>query len=385
MRLELERLDSLSLRRSLSAVRLLPGGWLEKDGRRMLNLASNDYLGIASEGGYVTEEADALQTGAGASRLVVGGTEELARFEEAYAAYHGVGAALVYGSGYAANVGVLGALLTRDDAVFSDRLNHASIVDGIVLSRAEHFRYRHLDMNQLEAMLKKVSEAAPRRKKLIVTDAVFSMDGDAAPLMDIIALKERYGALLMIDEAHSGGVCGKEGRGLADALGAAEHIDIHMGTFSKAYGALGGYIAGDTVLKEYLVNRSRSFIYTTGLPPVVIAAIERNWRKVRAADEARDRLRRNAALFREGLAAAGFQLGDSASQIVPLLAGESERAVRMAARLQQAGIAAVAIRPPTVPEGTARIRFSLMAQHEPEALLQAVQVITDAGKQEGIV
>lgn len=373
MHTELESLKERAQFRSLVDSEPQGQGWLLRDGRRMLNLASNDYLGLQQRSGI----ADAWM-GAAASRLIVGNNPVYGRFEEEFARFKGTESCLLFSSGYMANVGVIPSLMGRHDVVFSDRLNHASIVDGIVLSRAEHVRYRHRDLDHLETLLRKADTGS---KKLIVTDSVFSMDGSIAPLRELVELKDRYGAMLMVDEAHSGGLYGEQGQGLVHELGLTERVEIQMGTFSKAYGGYGAYIAGDEVLKQYLVNKARSFIYTTALPPAVIESVRLNWLQARKEEWRRKELSRKAVWFREALRQRGFDTGESESHIVPLLLGSNERTVRFSEKLQQAGIAAVAIRPPTVPEGTARIRFTLMATHRDEDLQWAVEQIDRAGRE----
>lgn len=373
MHTELESLKERAQFRSLVDSEPQGQGWLLRDGRRMLNLASNDYLGLQQRSGI----ADAWM-GAAASRLIVGNNPVYGRFEEEFARFKGTESCLLFSSGYMANVGVIPSLMGRHDVVFSDRLNHASIVDGIVLSRAEHVRYRHRDLDHLETLLRKADTGS---KKLIVTDSIFSMDGSIAPLRELVELKDRYGAMLMVDEAHSGGLYGEQGQGLVHELGLTERVEIQMGTFSKAYGGYGAYIAGDEVLKQYLVNKARSFIYTTALPPAVIESVRLNWLQARKEEWRRKELSRKAVWFREALRQRGFDTGESESHIVPLLLGSNERTVRFSEKLQQAGIAAVAIRPPTVPEGTARIRFTLMATHRDEDLQWAVEQIDRAGRE----
>ncbi|OGX68375.1 MAG: 8-amino-7-oxononanoate synthase, partial [Paenibacillus sp. RIFOXYA1_FULL_44_5] len=263
MKDELQQLGEQSQLRRMVPTSIGEDGWLVREGRRMLNLASNHYLGLpllpAQE---LSQQADSssevegrrANEGATASRLIVGSDPIYAAFEAEFAAFKETEASLVFGSGYTANVGIISALMGRHDAVFSDRLNHASIVDGITLSRARHVRYRNRDMEHLEYLLK---QAEPSRRKLIVTDSVFSMDGSIAPLQELVRLKERYQAMLMVDEAHSGGVYGAEGQGLVHELGLSRAVDIQMGTFSKAYGSYGAYAAGDHILINYLVNKSR--------------------------------------------------------------------------------------------------------------------------------
>lgn len=390
MQAELGALKRAAQFRTLTSSVPLENGWILRGERSLLNLASNHYLGLENELSPMALEKMVKQLpyggkstpiGSTASRLIVGNDPLFSQFETEFAAYKGTESCLLYSSGYMANIGVISALVGRKDTVFSDRLNHASIVDGIVLSRAQHVRYRHRDRDHLEQLLSKVE---PGSKKLIVTDAIFSMDGSLAPLKELVELKKRYGAMLMVDEAHSGGIYGPQGEGLAHALGLTDEVDIHMGTFSKAYGCCGAYIAGDQLLKEYLINKSRSFMYTTALPPMVIMAIRHNWLQVRQANQQRAELLERSFAFRTGLQRRGFDTGESECHIVPLLVGGNDDALRFSERLQELGIAAVAIRPPTVPEGTARIRFTVTAAHLPEDLEWALERIHQAGKELGI-
>lgn len=386
MQKELDSYGEQGLLRTLAVCEPLEKGWLRRNGVRMLNLASNDYLSLGSDGEdlQAAEESSAEEglaaerarrrMGSTASRLIVGNDPVYAAFEEEFAAYKGTESCLLFGSGYLANVGVIPALVGRHDVVFGDRLNHASLVDGILLSRAEHKRYRHRDLDQLETMLRSTPAG---RKKLIVTDSIFSMDGTVAPLRELVWLKERYGAMLMVDEAHSGGLYGEEGQGLVYELGLSGRVEVQMGTFSKAYGVYGAYVAGDRLLKSYLVNTARSFIYTTALPPAVVAAIRMQWRRVKCESWRRRALQEKAALFRRELQQYGLDTGQSECHIVPVIVGGNEETLRMAERLRQAGIAAVAIRPPTVPGGTARIRFTIMAGHRDEDLIWAAGRIAE--------
>ncbi|MDQ0417290.1 8-amino-7-oxononanoate synthase [Croceifilum oryzae] len=352
----------------------------QRGGKSFLNLSSNNYLGLAGHPQLADAMGQAMSRGAGSpsSRLIVGHEEETDQLESELANWQSSEAALVFGNGYMANVGVLSALLRREDAVFSDRLNHASIVDGIRLSGATHFRYRHRDLDHLEICLKKADEKGTRRK-LIVTDAVFSMDGDVAPLQDMVYLKERYGAALFVDEAHSVGVIGVQGKGLAHELGIADQVDLHMGTFSKAFGVYGAYVTGKREWIRYLIHTARSFIYTTALPPVVISAIRRSLQLVQQRSVLRQSLSGKCHYFREGLSQAGFRLTDSTTPIIPIMLGDSSRTLEFSQRLAERGILAVAIRPPTVPNGEARIRFSLMANHREEDLREAIRTIVQIG------
>jgi 8-amino-7-oxononanoate synthase len=291
--------------------------------------------------------------------------------EARLAAFKGVEAAVIFSTGYMANVGAIAALAGPGDVIFSDRLNHASIYDGIKLSGAALERFPHRDVNRLEALLKK----STAKTRLIITDSVFSVDGDLAPLAELVALKERYGAWLMIDEAHATGVLSPGGAGLAQGLGLTDRVDIHMGTFSKALGSLGGYVAGDRRLIDYLHNRARSFIYSTALPPPVLGAMDMALTIVAGEPEPRRYLLEEAEKFRRGLAAAGLDTLGSETQIIPVLVGENDRTLEFAQALQDKGLMAVGLRPPTVPPGKARVRFSLSAAHAPEDLARALEII----------
>lgn len=344
-----------------------------RDGKRLVNLSSNNYLGLAGHPALIEAAARGAARGAGAgsSRLVVGGDSATAALEQKIAAFKGSEAALVVGSGYLANVGAIAALCDRDTAIFLDRLDHASIVDGALLSGAQINRYRHLDLDHLEQLLERSGAA----RKLIVTDTIFSMDGDTAPLDELVELKDQFGALLMADDAHGGGVFGPRGEGYAHELGLADRIELQVGTFSKAFGVYGAYISADRTLIGQLVSTCRTLIYSTALPPAVIAAIDASLELVATADEARRELRVKSERFRTRLTELGFDSGASTTQIIPALVGSSERALELAQELEERGVLAVAIRPPTVPAGQARIRFSLMATHTDEDLELALEAL----------
>jgi 8-amino-7-oxononanoate synthase len=300
--------------------------------------------------------------------------------EAALADFVGADAAILFSTGYMANLGVISALMGPGDEIFCDRLNHASIYDGIKLSGATLQRFPHRDLGRLEEMLKKPG----RGRRLIITDSVFSVDGDVAPLEGLVHIKERYGAWLMIDEAHATGVLGAKGAGLAEALGLSSRIEVHLGTCSKALGALGGYVAGDRRLIDYLHNRARSFIYSTALPPPVLGAIKAAVRLVQNEPARRAYLLEEAAKFRQGLAAAGLNTLKSETQIIPVLVGENERTLKFAARLREEGLMAVGLRPPTVPAGKARVRFSLSAAHPRDELARALITIGSVAGEMGL-
>ncbi len=381
MEKELEALDRASLERHLrvSAPVCESPGFTAQSDRILLNLSSNDYLGLAQHSAIVASMRESLLmegVGSGASRLVTGNRPPYALLEKSLAQWQSCDAALVFANGYMANVGVISALVGRDDVVFSDQYNHASIVDGIVLSRAEHARYRHNDMEHLRALLHKHRD---KRRKLIVTDAVFSMDGDQARLYELAALKQEYDALLMVDEAHSGGIYGERGQGLIHELGLKNEVDIHMGTFSKSFGIYGAYVCGSGTLIRWLVNKARPLIYSTALPPSLVAGIAKALELVQTEHWRREHLFESSQFFRSSLCKAGFDVAEGDSPIVPLILGDNDTALRFSHALETEGIAAVAIRPPTVPDETARIRFSLSAAHTPTELMDAVAKIIGIG------
>jgi 8-amino-7-oxononanoate synthase len=382
---ELTSLEARSLRRRLRVVdEVLPGGKVRVAGQTLLNLSSNDYLGLAQDPRLIkAAQAAAAQwgAGAGASRLVVGHLALHEAVEAHLAAFKGTEAAVIFPTGYMANVGTIAALMGPGDVIFSDRLNHASIYDGIKLSGATLQRFPHRDLNRLEQLLQ---QAGPARRRLIVTDSVFSVDGDIAPLNDLVALKARYGVWLMIDEAHATGVMGAKGAGLAEALGLTGQVDIHMGTFSKALGSQGGYVAGDRRLVDYLHNRARSFIYSTALAPMVLGAIDQALEIVAQEPERRLYLAQESEAFRQSLLSVGLDLLGSETQIIPVLVGENDRTLEFAAALKDQGLMAVALRPPTVPPGRARVRFSLSAGHSREDLHQARETIVATARDFGL-
>jgi 8-amino-7-oxononanoate synthase len=382
---ELAALEAQALRRHLQVVEeVLPSGRVRVGGQVLLNLSSNDYLGLAQDPRLIAAAQEAAArwgAGAGASRLVAGHLGLHEAVEADLAAFKGTEAAVLFCTGYMANLGVITALLGPGDVIFSDRLNHASIMDAIKLSGAALHRYPHRDMDKLEKILQQTPGG---KRRLIITDSVFSVDGDLAPLWELVSLKERYGAWLMLDEAHATGVLGPGGAGLAQALGLTAGVDIQMGTLSKALGSLGGYVAGERRLIDYLHNKARSFIYTTAMPPPVLGAIQAALVIVRAEPEKRLRLQQEAEKFRRGLQDAGFDTLDSETQIVPVLVGNNETTLKFAADLRARGLMAVALRPPTVPPGRARVRFSLSAAHSAADLAQALEAIVQTGKEIGL-
>lgn len=362
------------LNRTLKHVTGRQGTRILFEGKEVLNFCSNNYLGLADDARLVKAAQDALNEeglGSGASRLICGNMDSHTKLEAKLAAFKQTEGALVFSAGYMANVGILSALCERGDIIFSDKLNHASIVDGILLSRAEFKRYPHNDMEALEEMLKKSSHY---RQRLIVTDSVFSMDGDRALLKDIVRLAKKYFALVMIDEAHSFGVLGAKGRGLAEELGVEDEIDIQMGTLSKAAGSFGAYCCGPKTLIDFLVNKARSFIYTTALPPAVAAASVKAIEIIEQEPERREKLLFNAKMMRDGLQRLGFDTMNSTTPIIPVLIGDAALAVQFSRKLIEKGILVQAIRTPTVPEGTARLRVTVMATHTKQDIEHALNI-----------
>lgn len=377
-----EELDSLAHAGRLRQLRTLSGvgGKIEIQGRAVLNFSSNDYLDLAGNP-HVKQKAmeaiDRYGCGSTASRLMSGTTDLHEELESRLASYEGQEAALVFGSGFMANIGAISVLVGRDDAVFCDRLNHASIIDGIALSGAKLHRYRHCDCEDLEALLTQNTS----RRRLVVTDSVFSMDGDIAPISDIADLCSRYGATLMVDEAHATGVFGP---GIACNTTTKDATVVHMGTLSKALGSYGGFIAGSARLRNLLVNRARSFIYTTALPPASVAAALAALDLLKDNPDMGAELLRRAETFRERLNAVGFDTLGSRSQIIPILVRDNEKAVAWSQSLLENGVLAVAIRPPTVPTGTARLRLSVTLAHNESDLESAVSTLQATARRMGL-
>ncbi|WP_425334855.1 8-amino-7-oxononanoate synthase [Myxococcus stipitatus] len=358
---DLASLQARGLRRYLEPLDSPQGPVVRVGGETLVNFSSNDYLGLAASASVRAAAVAAVERyglGTGASRLVVGDTSAHHRLEARLMAFERAEAVLLFNSGYAANTGILPALVGAGDAVFSDALNHASLVDGCRLSRARVVVYPHADVDALA----KVLAETPGRRKLVVTDTVFSMDGDVAPLRDIVDVCRAQGAALMVDEAHATGVLGARGAGLCEELGLEGRVDLRMGTLSKALGGHGAYVATSRVVADLLISRARPFIFSTALPSAMCAAAEAAVDAVERDSELRERLWRNIRRFSEGLRAMGLR-AEPRSAVFPVVLGEPERALDAARRLREAGVLVKAIRPPTVPEGTSRLRFCLSAAH----------------------
>lgn len=388
MRARLHALRETRLYRQLRPELGSSDPWLESDGRRLLNLSSNNYLGLATHPALKAAASQASTRygcGAGSSRLIAGSSDLHAELERRLARFKGSESALLFNSGYVANIGIISALVGPGDLILSDALNHASIIDGCRLSRATCKVYPHNDSDAVAHLLAEAHRSGQYRRILVVTDSVFSMDGDVAPLEDLIALCRQYDALLLVDEAHATGCLGPGGRGLLATVASDYEGVIAVGTLSKALGSFGAFVAGPALLIDYLINVARPFIFTTALPPPVIAASLAALALLEEQPTLVERLQANAAYLRRGLQGLGFNTLTSSTHIVPVLVGEAGQALSMAARLQDYGVLAVAIRPPTVPEGMARIRASVMAVHERSDLDFALEAFERVGRELGLL
>lgn len=347
-----------------------------------LDLSSNDYLGLSTDPRLKAATAEALaqtsRVGSTGSRLLSGNSPEWEALETAFAEFAGTEAALYFGSGYAANIGLLCSILAPGDLVFSDALNHASLIDGLKLSGAHKVIYPHRDMEFLERALRERSGGTGAR--VIVTETVFSMEGDIAPLADLLRLAHDFGAELVLDEAHATGVCGPHGRGIAAALESTDKIFAIVHTCGKALASAGAFVCGRTSLREYLINRARPFIFSTAMPSYLAGQIRAALALAEASDLERRHLQTIANVLREGLVLSGFDCGDSATHIVPVMLGSNNAAAHYAMRLQAAGFGVKPIRPPTVPLGSSRARFSLTANITSENVRDLLAAMSAARK-----
>ena len=350
------------------------------NGKRVLMFSSNNYLGLANHPGIKKASMDAALyygTGSGGSRLISGSMEVHRTLEKELALFKGTDRALLFSSGYHANVGAISALAGEGDLILSDEFNHASIVDGCRLSRGEVRVYKHGDMNSLKEILRRSSKF---KRRLIVTDSVFSVDGDIAPLPDIVDLAEKYSALVMVDDAHGTGVLGKNGIGAIEHFGLEGKVEIQMGTLGKALGSFGAYIAGSEDLIQYLVNKTRSLLYTTALPPSVCGSALAALKILGERPELVSQLRNNASYFRKGMRDLGYPISESGTPILPLILRDPFVTMNMARSLFDEGVYVQGIRPPTVPEGTSRLRITLMASHTREQLDFGLRAFKKIGK-----
>jgi len=353
------------------------------DGRPVLLLCSNNYLGLADHPRVRQSAAEAAMrwgAGAGASRLISGNMKLHRRLEEHLAEFKGYPAALMFGSGYLANTGTIAALARRDEVVFSDELNHASIIDGCRLAHADTFIYRHCDLEHLAWGLRE----AAGRGSLIVTDGLFSMDGDLAPLEGLMDLARRHDCRLMVDEAHATGTIGPGGRGSVAAAGLTGEVDILVGTLGKALGGYGAYVCGREEIVDFLVNSARPFIFSTASPPPVVAAALAALELLESHPHRVERLADNAAVLRESLANEGFGVDRDGSHIVPLIVGDAKLTMELCERVLERGVFAQGIRPPTVPDGSSRLRLAVMATHREAELRHAAKLIAACGRDLGL-
>jgi glycine C-acetyltransferase/8-amino-7-oxononanoate synthase len=381
------RLEELRDRGLYRRLRLIDGPQGPKvmlGGEEVLLLCSNNYLGLADDRRVreaAAESAMRWGAGAGASRLISGNMAPHRQLESQLARFKGYEAALLFGSGYLANTGVIAALAGKGEVVFSDELNHASIIDGCRLSRAETFVYRHGDLDHLAWGLREAGE----RASLIVSDGVFSMDGDVAPLQGLFELSRRHGCRLMVDEAHATGAIGPGGRGSVAAAGLSGEVEIVVGTLGKALGSYGAYVCAGAETVDFLVNSSRPFIFSTAPPPPAVGAASAALQLLESEPERVDRLQANAATLRSALRHEGLAAGASSTQIVPIEIGEAEPTMALCELALRRGVFAQGIRPPTVPEGSSRLRFTVMSTHTTAELEQAAKSVGDAARELGLV
>lgn len=382
---DLIQISEAGLYRKLLQVRSQSGPRVSIDGKEMLMLSSNDYLGLCSHPRLKQSAKKALNNwgvGSGAARLISGNMIIFQELEKRLATFKRTEDVLIFSTGYMANLGLLSALGQREDIIYSDELNHASIIDGCRLSRAKVEVFPHKNTTALASLLKK---GAQFRRRLIITDGVFSMDGDLAPLDQLVELARRYEALLIVDDAHGTGVLGENGHGTVEHFGLDGNVDIIMGTMGKALGCFGAFVAGSKQLKEFLINRARSFIFTTALPPATVATALEALRIITEEPERRKRLWENVSFFREALQSLGFNTLESATQIIPLWVGETSLALNMASFLMKKGVFIQAIRPPTVPGGSARLRITIMATHTRKDLEFALVALEKTGRKFNII
>lgn len=362
------------------------GPWMElADGRRVLQMASNNYLGLTDHPELKQAAIEAVEkygVGSGSVRTIVGTLDVHDELERELARFKGTEATLVFQSGFTTNQGILSSILTDQDAVISDSLNHASIIDGIRLTKADRRIYEHKDMNQLEEALQ---QTADRRRRVVVTDGVFSMDGDIAPLPQIVELAERYDAVVYVDDAHASGVLGKNGKGTTDHFGLHGRVQIQVGTLSKAIGVVGGYMAGSQQLKELLIHKARPFLFSTSHPPAVAAACLAAVRVLARSGEQVERMWSNASYFRAKLQALGFDTGASETPIIPVIVGDPAATAKFSADLLTEGVCALGIVYPTVALDKGRVRMIVTAAHTTDDLDFALGALERVGRRHGLI
>ena len=361
------------------------------DGREVINLASNNYLGLCDHPKLREAAIAAIEkygAGSGAVRTIAGTMRIHMELEEKIAAFKGVEACVVFQSGFTANAGTVSSILGKEDFILSDELNHASIIDGARLSRAKIKVFRHKDVAHCEELLQEIANEPGR--KLVITDGVFSMDGDIGPVKDLCDLCDKYGAIMMVDDAHASGVLGRNGRGSVDHFGCTARVDVQVGTLSKAIGSLGGYVCGSRELIDYLYHRARPFLFSTSHPPAVAAACIAAFDLLESEPERIERLWSNTRYFQEQLKSAGFDIGGnstpkSETPITPILIGDGRKTMDYSRALFEKGIMATGIAFPTVPEGKARIRCIMTSEHTKEQIDRALEIMTATAKSSGLL
>ena len=384
-----EQLNDLKQRGTYFRLRVLDdeqGPVCTYDGKRVINLASNNYLGLCDHPKLREAAIDATQkygVGSGAVRTIAGTMKIHLELEEKIAAFKGVEACVVFQSGFTANAGTVSSILGKEDFILSDELNHASIIDGARLSRAKVKVFRHKDVAHCEELLKEIQNEPGR--KLVITDGVFSMDGDIGPVDKLCDLADKYGAIMMVDDAHASGVLGRNGRGSVDHFHCTQRVDVQVGTLSKAIGALGGYVCGSRDLINYLYHRARPFLFSTSHPPSVAATCIAAFDLLESEPERIERLWSNTRYFKEQLASAGFDIGGrstpaSETPITPIIIGDGKKTMEFSRALFEAGLMATGIAFPTVPEGKARVRTIMTSEHTREQIDQALETLTTVAK-----
>lgn len=383
---EIDALKEAGLYNRIRTIESPQGAWLVVDGKRVLNFCSNNYLGFANHPRLVKAAQQAIAefgVGPGAVRSIAGTMSLHLELERRLAEFKGVEAAITFQSGFAANQATIPALVGKEDVIYSDELNHASIIDGSRLSGATIVRYNHADVSDLEAKIRENKDKF--RRGLAITDGVFSMDGDIARLPDIVKIAKEFGAIVMVDDAHASGVLGRNGRGTVDHFDLHGQVDIQVGTLSKAIGVVGGYVAGSQTLIDYLVHRGRPILFSTSHPPAVTEACIEAFDILLEEPEIIDRLWSNARMFKEGLRRIGFDTGASETPITPIMVGDGAMAMEFSDKLFERGVFVVAVAYPTVPKGKARLRTIVTAAHTEDDLSQALEIIEKSGRELGLV
>lgn len=385
LRLTLEEIRKKGNYRTIRYVKPLSGSRIRYMGKEFLNLCSNSYLSLHVHPDVIRaakEAADEYGAGTCSSRSISGSIDLYQVLEEEIASYKGYERALAFSTGYMANMGVIATLADEGDVIFTDELNHSSLIDSMRLSRAKKVIYRHRDMEDLE---KKIKRSQSKGVRFVVSESVFSMDGDLAPIGDLMALKEKYGLQFILDDAHGTGVFGEKGRGGEELFGLSGRMDVQMATFGKAFGSFGAFALGDGVVIEYLINRARTFMYTTALSPSVLAASIAAVRLIKGDTSLKDELWKNIDYLRRKLIDTGFDLKDSVGPIVPIVVGEDGKTIEMQQILMEKGVFIQAVRPPTVPPGTSRLRLTIVRSFTEEEMDLAVEALKHAAMKVGLM